>query len=298
MANQAVEKMLAHMRSAGQPTDLETMRTQFDALASAQSMPDGARFEPITLGDVPAERVGVGEATGPGVILYFHGGGYMFGSALGYRALTTTLAAASQRPVLAVNYRLAPEHPFPAAVEDTTAAYRAVLDSGTPASHVAFAGDSAGGGLVVATMLNARDVGLPMPAAGYGLSPWLDIACEGQSFTELAAVDPLMTAEGALGCQAAYLQGGDAHHPLASPLQADFAGLPPLMLQVGATEMFLDDSIRAARKAALAGVHVELQIWPDMPHVWQLWPSFIPEAVTALESGGDFLRKRMTPASR
>jgi acetyl esterase/lipase len=298
MPSKAVEELLARLKSVGEPADLETMRRQFDAVASAQPMPDDARFERLTVGGVPAERVTVAAAGGPGVVMFFHGGGYMFGSARGYRALTTTLAAATGVPILAIDYRLAPEHPFPAAVEDTTAAYRAILESGTPASRIGFAGDSAGGGLVFATMLSARDAGLQLPAAGYGISPWVDLSCEGDSFTELATVDPLMTAEGAHGCAAAYLQGADARHPWASPLQADLAGLPPLMLQAGSTEMFLDDSTRAARKAALAGVHVEMQVWPDMPHVWHLWPSILPEATAALAAGGRFLCERMTDSSR
>jgi acetyl esterase/lipase len=296
MPKPAVEALLAHLRSkSGGPTpDLPTLRTQFDTFAEGQPLPDGVRFETAMLGGIPAERVTAAATDAPGAVLFFHGGGYMFGSAMGYRAVTANLAAAAGTQVIAVDYRLAPEHPFPAAVEDTTAAYRALLESGVPASQIGFAGDSAGGGLVIATMLSARDAGLPMPAAGYGISPWLDLACEGGSFTELAGVDPIMTAEGALGCAAAYLQGGDASHPLASPLTADFTGLPPLMLQVGSTEMFLDDSTRAARKAALAGVHVEMQVWPDMPHVWHLWPSHVPEALAALTAGGRFLRERMT----
>jgi monoterpene epsilon-lactone hydrolase len=293
MPNQAVADVVARLKSGGQPADLQGWRSQFDAVAGGQSMPDDARFQPIMLGGVPAERVTVAAAEEPGVVMFFHGGGYMFGSSLAYRALTAILAAVTRVPLLAINYRLAPEHPFPAAVEDTTAAYRAILQSGTPASRIGFAGDSAGGGLVIATMLSARDAGLPMPAAGYGMSSWLDLSCEGKSFTELAAVDPLMTAEGARGCAAAYLQGSDARHPWASPVHADFTGLPPLMLQVGSTEMFLDDSTRAARTAALAGVHVEMQVWPDMPHVWHLWPSILPEAAAALAAGGRFLRERI-----
>lgn len=313
MPNQAVAEVLARIKSQGEPANVAAMRSQFDAVAGAQPMPDNVHFEPITLGGVPAERVTVAPGVvqffnlggvpaervtvaateAPGAIMFFHGGAYMFGSSLGYRALTATLAAVTGMPVLSIDYRLAPEHPFPAAVEDTTAAYRALLKSGTPASRIGFAGDSAGGALVIATMLSAREAGLPLPAAGYGMSSWLDLAGEGQSFTELAAVDPLMTAEGALGLAAAYLHGADARHPLASPIHADFRGLPPLMLQVGSTEMFLDDSTRAARKAALAGVHIEMQVWPGMPHVWQLWPSILPEAVAALKAGGRFLRERM-----
>lgn len=296
MSNPAAEKIKARFASAGTPANLDEMRSQFEAAAGGQPVADDAVFEPVVLGGVPAERVTVAaSAKGAGAVLFFHGGGYMFGSSIGYRALTSVLSAATGVPVYSIDYRLAPEHPFPAAVEDTTAAYRAVLDSGTPASQIAFAGDSAGGGLVIATMLGARDAGLPMPGAGYGLSPWVDLACEGQSFTELAGVDPLMTADGALGCQAAYIQGGDARHPWASPLEADFTGLPPLILQVGSTEMFLDDSTRTARKAALAGVHVEMQVWPHMPHVWQLWTSMLPEATAALNSGGRFLRERIAP---
>lgn len=290
MLNAGVEKLLERFKGGGDFTDLAALRTLIDEQADDQLLPDGARFETVTLGGVPAERVTVEGADGPGVVMFFHGGAYMFGSARGYRALTAALSVAAGAPVLAVDYRLAPEHPFPAAVEDTAAAYRAVLESGMPSSQIAFAGDSAGGALVIATMVNAREAGLPVPVAGYGISSWLDLSGEGQSFTELETIDPIMTAEGAFGGAATYLQGADARHPWASPLNADFSGLPPLLLQVGSTEMFLDDSTRAARVAALAGVHVELQIWPGMPHVWHRYPTLLPEAAAALASGGAFLR--------
>lgn len=293
MSSQAVDAVLARFRGRGGKDDLAGRRTAYDRAADDQAMPEGARFERTSIGGAPAERVTVAGADAQGCVLYFHGGGYVVGSAAGYRALTATLATASGLQVLGIDYRLAPEHPFPAAVEDAIVAYQGLLDQGMSASSIGFAGDSAGGGLVVAAMLAAREAGLPMPAAGYGLSPWLDLTGEGASFTELAAVDPLMTAEGALGSAAAYLQGADPRHPWASPVFAELSGLPPLLLQVGSTEMFLDDSTRLARSAALAGVHVELQVWPGLPHVWHRFPGLLEQGRRALASGGRFLRESM-----
>ncbi|WP_172592239.1 alpha/beta hydrolase [Subtercola boreus] len=273
--------------------DLGSLRSLIDLQAKDQLTLEGAHFETVQLGGVPAERVTVPSARETDFVLFFHGGAYMFGSSRGYRGLTSTLAAAAGATVLSIDYRLAPEHPFPAAVLDTTAAYLAVLESGISASKIVFAGDSAGGALVLATMLSARDAGLPLPAAGYTMSAWLDLAGEGASFTELEEIDPIMTAEGAHGGAAAYLQGTQTRHPWASPLYADLTGLPPLLLQVGSTEMFLDDTTRTARKAALAGVHTEMQVWPDMPHVWHRFPSTLPEAAAALKSGGRFVRHNL-----
>ncbi|MHC5797129.1 alpha/beta hydrolase [Lacisediminihabitans sp. FW035] len=270
--------------------DLASLRSLIDLQASDQVTLDDARFESLQLGGVPAERVTTGSDQDDDVVLFFHGGAYMFGSSLGYRGLTSTLSSATDASLLSIDYRLAPEHAFPAAIVDTTSAYRAVLESGTPASRIVFAGDSAGGALVLATMLSARDAGLPMPAAGYCISAWLDLAGDGASFRELADKDPVMTEEGAHGGAAAYLQGADVRHPWASPIHADLTGLPPLLFQVGSTEMFLDDSTRTVRAAALAGVHVEMQVWPDMPHVWQRFPATLPEAAAALKSAGAFLR--------
>ena len=187
-------------------------------------------------------------------------------------------------------HRLAPEHPFPAAVEDTTAAYRAISrqsarlprGSGSPRFSRRRTGHRNHA---------ERDVRLPMPAAGYGMSSWLDLSCEGKSFTELAAVDPLMTAEEHVDARGGLSSGLRWSPSLGfGPHMPILRGSPPLMLQVGSTEMFLDDSTRAARTAALAGVHVEMQVWPDMPHVWHLWPSILPEAAAALAAGGRFLR--------
>jgi monoterpene epsilon-lactone hydrolase len=292
MPNAGVEILLERFRGGGDVADLAALRLQIDAQADDQEIPAGARFDEVIVGGVPGEWVAV-DSPAPGVVIFFHGGAYMFGSAKGYRALTAAVGAAADARVLAVDYRLAPEHAFPAAVDDTLAVYRAVLEEGTPPSQIAFAGDSAGGALAIATMLSAREAGLPLPAAAYGISSWLDLAGEGQSFIELADVDPIMTAEGALGCAAAYLQGSDPRHPLASPIHADLSGLPPILLQVGSVEMFLDDSTRFARNAAIAGVHVEMQVWPEMPHVWHRFPTLLPEAAAALRSGGAFLRQHL-----
>lgn len=286
-----VEAVIARFQArAG---DLAGQRARYDEMADDLPLPSGLSVGDVSLGRIAAECVVASGARIDAAVLFFHGGGYVVGSPRAYRGLAAILGGETGIQTIAVRYRLAPEHPFPAAVDDTTAAYRALLDSGMPADRIVFAGDSAGGGLVLATLIRARDEGLPMPAAGYGMSPWLDLAGEGASFTENGECDRLMTPEGALGCAAAYLQGQDARHPWASPVHADLAGLPPLLLQVGSTELFLDDATRLARRGGLAGVHVELQIWPGMPHVWQRFAPVLAEGREALASAGRFLGSRL-----
>lgn len=274
-------------------SDLAAQREYYDGMADDLPMPPGTTISATELGGIPAEQISAGNVRPDRIVLMFHGGGYVVGSPRAYRALNATLSAEAQATCVSIAYRLAPEHPFPAAVDDASNAYRALLNGGYGPSNIVFAGDSAGGGLVIAALVKARDMGLPMPAAGYAMSPWLDLAGSGDSFSELAQVDPIMTIEGALGCAGAYLQGASPHDPLCSPIYADLSGLPPLLLQVGSTEMFLDDSLRLARRAALARVHLELQVWPDMPHVWQRFAPVLRQAREAVASAGSFLRSRL-----
>jgi acetyl esterase/lipase len=227
------------------------------------------------------------------VVLYLHGGGYVIGSIKTHRDLMGRISRAAQARVLGLDYRLAPEHPFPAAVDDSLSAYRWLLDNGTKPARIAVAGDSAGGGLTVATLVAIRDAKLPLPAAGVCLSPWVDMEGIGETMKTRAQADPVVQRDGLLGMASAYLQGKDPRSPLAAPLYADLKGLPPLLIQVGDAETLLDDSNRLADRARAAGVNVKLEVWPEMIHVWQLFASFLPEGQQAVEGIGSFIRSRI-----
>jgi acetyl esterase/lipase len=224
-------------------------------------------------------------------VLYLHGGGYAAGSCRTHRALAGRLALASQSPVLVLGYRLAPEHPFPAALEDATSAVRWLVDQGISPDRLALAGDSAGGGLALATTIALRDEGVPLPAALVCFSPWTDLALTGESFLTRAKVDPLISREGCLFYVAAYVGGRDPRLPLISPLYADLRGLPPLLVQVGDYEVLRSDSVRLAESAREAGVDVTLEVAAGMWHVWQVMAGLMPEAQQALDRAGAFLNQ-------
>lgn len=225
----------------------------------------------------------------PHVFLHLHGGGYVMGDPAGSRGFTTALAIASRARVISLDYRLAPAHAFPAAVDDALAAYAGLLQGGTPASHVAIGGESAGGGLAMAALVAIRDAGLPSPAGAVLMSPWVDLACTGPSHEGRAAHDPLLTRGVLLDMARQYLQGQHPGAPLASPIAADLRGLPPLLIQVGADEVLLDDAVILAQRARMAGVDAQLEVWPDMIHVWQMFGGVLPEADQAVARIADFL---------
>jgi len=222
--------------------------------------------------------------------LYLHGGGYVICSLDSHRHLAAEVGRVSGTRTLAIDYRLAPEHPFPAAVEDTVAAYRYLLDSGIKPNRIALAGDSAGGGLVVGSLLAIREAGLPLPACGWCISPWVDMEALGESFTDRAAADPTVQKATIQMMAQLYLGGADPRHPHAAPLYGDLRGLPPLLIQVGAAETLLDDSIALARKAGAADVIVDLQIWPEMIHIWHIYFPMLAAARRAIAAGGSFVR--------
>jgi monoterpene epsilon-lactone hydrolase len=245
----------------------------------------------VEAGGVPAEWIATPEALHERGIYYLHGGGYTLGSINTHREMISRLSRAARARALAIDYRLAPEHPFPAAVEDSTAAYRWLLAIGVDPARLVIAGDSAGGGLTVATLVALRDAGDPLPAAAVCLSPWVDLEGLGESMTTRAEVDPMVQREELLQHVKAYL--GDAHPrtPLAAPLYADLRGLPPLLIQVGTAETLLDDSTRLAERAKAAGVDVVLEPWDDMIHVWQFCAAILPEGQQAIDRIGEFIRK-------
>ncbi|GAB2485412.1 alpha/beta hydrolase [Promicromonospora xylanilytica] len=270
---------------------LAELRT-FYASFGRMPVPDGTRVTETTLGGVPALDVAVPQADdGSGVLLYLHGGGYVIGAARTGVPLAAALAARARLRALSLDYRLAPEHPFPAAVDDALAAYRALLDDTDPA-RVVLAGDSAGGGLALATVLAARDAGLPLPAAVATFSGWFDLTLSGPSLTGKESVDPIFDASDIREYAETYLPAGtDARAPLASPVLADLRGLPPLLLQVGTHEVLLDDSTTLAARAAAADVEVTLETYPGSPHVFQHQHGTDPAAARAVDSAAAFLAR-------
>jgi acetyl esterase/lipase len=273
-------------------TTVAEMRANFaTAMAAFQAAPD-VTVTPVDAGGVPAEWIVAPGAAAERVVLYLHGGGYVVCSVSTHRDLIARISRAAQARALGVEYRLAPEHPFPAAVEDATAAYRWLLATGVSPSRIAIAGDSAGGGLTVATLVALRDAGDPLPAAGICLSPWVDLEGIGDSMTTKAAVDPFVHQEMIQFLGQQYLGEHSPRTPLAAPLYADLRGLPPLLIQVGTAETLLDDATRLAERARAVGVQVTLDIWEDMIHVWQLFASILPEGQQAIERLGTFMRER------
>ena len=255
--------------------------------------PEGTTVTPIVAGGVPGEWVVAPEADADRVVLYLHGGGYCMGSLTSHRRLVSQLSADAKARVLSLEYRLAPEHPFPAAVDDAVAAYQWLLREGVPADRIAIAGDSAGGGLTLATLLALRDEGIAMPAAGVPLSPWADLEGTGESMKSRAAVDVMIDPERLKETADYYASGTDLRQPRLSPIYGDYTGLPPLLIHVGDAEVLLDDAVRVAERARAAGVDVTLEIWDEMPHVFQAFTGLLPEADEAVAAIGEFLKNRI-----
>jgi monoterpene epsilon-lactone hydrolase len=289
MALDRFKMMGEKMAQAG--GDVKAMRAVMEEMATFPSAGE-TKCTPVNAGGVPAEWIAAPGAADDRVILYLHGGGYVMGSITTHRETIARLSKASGARALALNYRLAPEHPFPAAVDDATAAYRWLLSQDIKPSRIVVAGDSAGGGLVLAMLVALRDAKLPLPAAGVCISPWADMEGTGASMTTRAKADPVVQKEMLVNMGKTYLGGKDAKSPLAAPLHADFRGLPPLFIQVGDAETLLDDSSRVAEKAKMAGVKVDLEIWPEMPHVWHLFAPFLPEGQQAIDKIGQYVKQR------
>jgi epsilon-lactone hydrolase len=275
--------------------DLEslTIAERRKAIESVASVPPaGTQVEPVEANGVPAEWVtpaGVGDGR---VLLYLHGGAYQIGSPATLRHMIAQLCGAAGARALSVDYRLAPEHPFPAALDDAVAAYRWLLAGGTDPATIAVAGDSAGGGLALGTLVALRDAGDPMPAAAVLLSPWTDLALTGESLRTREAVDVMVKPGSMHETAGIYLAGQDPRHPYASPLYADLGGLPPLLIHVGDAEVVLDDSTRVAARARDAGVDVTLEVWDEMPHVFHAWAGLLPESDQAIQRIGAWLQDR------
>ncbi len=250
-------------------------------------IPKGVEIEPGVVGGIAGEWVQMGGTSSGRTLLYLHGGGYFVCSPLTHRPITTGFAKRGFR-VFAPDYRLAPEHPFPAAVDDAVAAYRGLIADGIAADTITVAGDSAGGGLTLALLLSLRDAGDALPAAAMLFSPWTDLAATGASLVSNDARDAMFHGDGIKRSTEVYLNGADPRTPLASPLYADLHGLPPLMIHAGSYEVLLDDSTRLAERARAAGTPVQIRLWPVVPHVWQLFP-WIPEATESMDEASRFL---------
>jgi acetyl esterase/lipase len=245
--------------------------------------------QPATLNGVSGEWLFPETGDGGRTLLYLHGGGYVLGSPLSHRDMVGAIADAAHAKVFLADYRLAPEHPFPAAVDDAVAAYEGLLETGVDPARLCIAGDSAGGGLTVATLLALRDRKLPLPAAGICISPWADLTCSSGSMTSMAEADPMLRPDALRWMAGLYLNGQDPQSPLASPVYADLRDLPPLLIQVGTEEALYDDAITLSRVARDAGVDATLEVWEGMMHVWHLMARLIPEGRQAIQVIGAFV---------
>jgi epsilon-lactone hydrolase len=294
------ETLDAILRQSAFPvgSDVNEQRRLLRELVSAQPLPAEVTVTRAALGGIPTAEVTVEGIEPRHVVLYFHGGVYVIGDAFLAAELASQVGRRTQAKVISVDYRLAPEHPYPAAVDDALAAYEALLHNGIAPSDIAFAGESAGGGLAVATLVNARDHGLPLPAAAYVMSPYADLTLAGATIESRREADPLLSRELLQPRVTDYTSGQDAALGLISPVFADLAGLPPLIIQAGTHEVLLDDAVRLAGQAAAADVEVTLDITPGVPHVFQAYHPILDEAAAALDRAGQFLSARLAGAER
>jgi epsilon-lactone hydrolase len=292
------ENLEAVLRQAALPvgSDVSEQRRLLRELASAQPLPADVTVTAAALGGVPTAEITIDGVEPQHVVLYFHGGVYVVGDAFQAANLASQVGRRTRAAVISVDYRLAPEHPYPAAVDDALAAYEALLRGGTAPSDIAFAGESAGGGLAIATLVNARDHGLPQPAAAFVMSPYADLTLAGTTMDTKREVDPLLSRELLQPRVTDYASGQDPALGLISPIFADLSGLPPLIIQAGTHEVLLDDAIRLARQAATADVDVTLDITPLVPHVFQTFYPVLDEAAAALDRAGQFLTAHLAGA--
>ena len=271
--------------------DIAEQRAVFHEMTASVPLPEDVSATHGELGGVPVITVETPGNDPSVVLLYFHGGAYALGSAPDSVGLAADVSRRAGARVVSVDYRLAPEHPFPAALDDAVAAYRALLDQGVPSTRIAFVGESAGGGLVVATLVALRDADQPQPSSAALFSPWVDLTVSGASATTKAALDPALTPQALRTRARDYLGERDTATPLASPVFADLTGLPPLLIQVGSHEILLDDALRLASRAAYHDVAVELQVWPEVPHVFQGFAALLDDADRALNAAAAFLTR-------
>jgi monoterpene epsilon-lactone hydrolase len=295
MSKEQLVQLDAILRQGGLDTagDVITLRAAFNELMSHVPVPPDIEQRPLTFGGIEAIEVTVQGSTSEHVILYFHGGVYVIGTAIATVPLVGDLARRSGTRAISLDYRLGPEHPYPAAVNDARAAYEALLAQGVSPDQIALAGESAGGGLVVTTMLALRDSGIPLPSCGFLMSPYVDLTLTGETLGTLAELDPVLTPVGLRTRVPDYVGRADAADPLISPIFGDLSGLPPLLIQVGTHEVLLSDALRLAERAALADVAVTLDVTPGAPHVFQGFAGLLDEAGAALDRAATFLNTHL-----
>jgi len=300
MSAEQRENLDAILRQSAFPadSDVSELRRRLAELTSAQPLPAGVTVTAAALGGVPTAEITTDGIEPRHVIVYFHGGVYVLGDAFQSAGLAAQIGQRTRAKVISVDYRLAPEHPYPAAVDDALAAYQALLRGGTAPADIVLAGESVGGALAVATLVNARDHGLPLPAAAFAMSPYADLTLAGATMETKREADPLFIPEAFPPRVADYTAGHDPALGLISPIFADLSGLPPLIIQAGTHELLLDDAIRLARQAATADVEVTLDITPGVPHVFQAYHAILDEAAAALDRAGQLLSALLAGAER
>ncbi len=289
MASAELNKVLELLKSQPRNPNASVEKMRAGMEKTSEHVARDVKCEPIRVGDIGAEWIDPPDVASDRVILYLHGGGYVMGSINTHRATIARIARAAKARALALDYRLAPEHKFPAAVDDSLAAYKWLIAQGYKPNKIVIAGDSAGGGLTLAALLAIRDAKLPMAAAGVAISPWADMEGTGDSFKTRADRDPMVGSGNLGGMAKNYVGDQDPKHPLASPIHADYRGLPPLLIQVGDAETLLDDSNRVAARAKAGGVKVDLEVWDDMIHVWHAFAKILPEGQQAIDKIGKFV---------
>ena len=289
---ESVIELLTSRERPENPT-VEDSRDGFERLAAYVGGDTEASVTEVDANGVSGEMVRAQGANGQAVTLYLHGGGYVIGSPATHREFARRLSKETGGGVLTIDYRLAPEDPFPAPVEDAVSAYRWLLDQGHEPGALSIGGDSAGGGLTAATLVSLRDQGIPLPSCGVCLSPWVDMEGIGESMTSRAGVDPMVQKEGLVAMAGVYLGGANPRSPLAAPMYAELSGLPPLLIQVGTRETLYDDATRLAYLAAQAEVQVTFEPWAEMIHVWHLFAPLLDEGQQAIERIGEFIRGSM-----
>ena len=298
MSDSEIAAVRALLSAKPRPVGWAERRQRVDEVGSVWPVAADITCETVDVDGVPGEWSIAPGSDSAHVLMFFHGGGYCSGSILSHRRMVTEAGRAGRVRTLAVGYRLAPEHPFPAALEDATTAWRFLRKQGIAAKHIAIGGDSAGGGLTVALLNRLRDAGEELPACGWLVSPWTDLTMSGATFAAKDSVDPLIHKDYLQELADAYLPAGmNPKDPRASVLFADIKGLPPLLIQVGSDETLLDDATRFAAAAGAADVFVALEIWPHMIHAWPLWNARLAPGRRALESAGAFLRRHLQNAT-
>jgi monoterpene epsilon-lactone hydrolase len=276
--------------------DVQTLRAALDEIMSHVPVASDVQQKPVEIGGVNGIEVTIDGTATENVILYFHGGVYVIGTAVASVPLVSDLARRAGAKAITLDYRLAPENPYPAAVDDARAAYEGLLKDGIDPGQIALAGESAGAGLAVTTLLALREAGLPLPSCAFLMSPYVDLTLSGETLTDREALDPVLTPSGLRARVPDYVGAGDAADPLISPIFGDLSGLPPLLIQVGSHEILLSDALRLAARAALSDVDVTLEVTPGVPHVFQGFAGLLDEAGAALDRASGFLNGQLASA--